>query len=79
MMTRFCGDCAHLDDERQICLLNLAYSAFVYPWMEANDCEGYLDRERAAAEQAQHGIYDAPAPPKPTVPFWGNYISGVKP
>lgn len=74
---RFCGNCPHLDDRRSICLLNLAYSAFVYGYSEAGDCEAhpehpnYVAPERAAAEQQQSAVRGG------AVPYWRNYISGA--
>lgn len=70
---RYCCGCHYLDEHRHICALNLSYAAFVYPWSERGDCPGYLDEERAKAEQQQsQGRGSA-------VPYWGSYISGVKP
>lgn len=73
MVRRFCGDCAHHCDRRQICHLNLSYAAFVYPYSEAGDCPGYTDKERAAGEVAQQSQTRGGA-----VPYFGQYITGVK-
>ena len=76
---RLCGSCPRRDPQRDVCLDNLAYSAFVYADSEAGDCEAhpehpkYVAPERASAEMMQSQTRGA------AVPYWGQYIMGVKP
>ncbi len=50
---RTCGSCFNHDPAGQLCGLGLSYAAFVKADAPANGCIGFLDRERAVAEQAQ--------------------------
>lgn len=76
---RFCGNCPSHDDRRSICLLNLAYSAFVYGYSEAGDCEAhpehpnYIAPERTQTDMMQSQTRGC------AVPYFGQYITGVKP
>ena len=45
--------CHNHDPAGQLCALGLSYAAFVRADAPANGCIGFLDRERAVAEQAQ--------------------------
>ncbi len=48
-----CGACFNHDAAGQLCTLGLSYAAFVRADAPANGCIGFIDRERAVAEQAQ--------------------------
>ncbi len=62
---RYCGNCRYRHAERRICLLNLAYQAFIDVDTPANGCHGYHEIEHAVAEtQAQ-----SECRPVPGVPF----------
>ncbi len=52
-MPRTCGACFNHDAAGQLCTLGLSYAAFVRADAPANGCIGFIDRERAVAEQAQ--------------------------
>ncbi len=72
---KVCGDCIYRHAERRICLLNLAYQAFIYPDTPANGCTGYHEKGRAAAEQqAQSECRPVDIPP-----LYRQFVPGLKP
>lgn len=80
MVRRFCGNCKHHDDRRQVCLLNLSYAAFVYGYSEAGDCPGY-ETSGAVAEQTFDELTKAAQQSacRPTIPASYGYWPPVKP
>src|SRR6266545_8353294 len=71
------GTCIYREPVRRICLLNLAYQAFVDVDTPANGCHGYHEAERAVAEaQAQ-----SECRPNALYQMWQDAIQGgqIKP
>ncbi len=73
---RYCGECFNHDPAGQLCTLGLSYAAFVRADAPANGCIGFVDRERAVAEQAQSEC--RPSPALPAFAQWQAAL-GIKP
>ncbi len=77
---RCCGDCIYREPARRVCLLNLAYQAFVDVDTPANGCHGYHEADRAVAEaQAQSECRPVAAVTLPALFRQYQAALGVKP